>query len=252
MDGPDRSALDRARFETALRDGTLVLIRPVRPEDKALLREGLARLSEESRYRRFMAPVNQLSEEQLAYLTEVDYVNHFAWVAVKAEDPREGLGVARYVRLLEEPDVAEAAVTVLDEYQGHGLGTVLLGLLAATAREAGVRAFRAYVLEENAPMRELLEQFGARTEFDSPGVLRMDVDLDPEVLPDSPAAKILKAIAEGVVRAFPRLTAALAAANVSAVTAAERANVPGVTQDVPSSAAEETDAGAGAGAGAGA
>jgi RimJ/RimL family protein N-acetyltransferase len=244
---PDRSALDGARFETALRDGTPVLIRPVRPEDKGLLREGLARLSEESRYRRFMAPVNQLSEEQLTYLTEVDYVNHFAWVAVKADDPREGLGVARYVRLADEPEVAEAAVTVLDEHQGHGLGTVLLGLLAATAREAGVRTFRAYVLEENAPMRALLEQLGAHTEFDSAGLLRMDVELDPGVLPDSPAAKILKAIAEGVVRAFPRLTAALAAGNLSAA-AASAATVPGVTQDAASSAAEETDAGTGEGA----
>jgi len=187
------------RFEeihTRLRDGTPVLVRPIRPDDKGRLAEGLARLSAESRFRRFMAPITELSDEQLAYLTEVDYFDHFAWVAVLGERPDFGIGVGRYVRLEEDPALAEAAVTVLDDYQGKGLGTLLLGVLAATARMAGIERFRAFVLEENQPMLELLRELGAEAEYDSPGVVRMDIPLRAELLPDAPAARLLKLAAK--------------------------------------------------------
>jgi GNAT superfamily N-acetyltransferase len=160
-------------------------------------------LSDESRYRRFMAPVTELSEEQLTKLTEIDYVNHFAWIAMRADRPEEGMGVARYVRLEEEPTVAEAAITVLDDYQGRGLGTLLLALLAVAARAAGIERFRAYVLEENAPMLAMLEGMGATIEYDSPGVMRADMRLDPELLPDSPAARVLKAAAASLLALRP-------------------------------------------------
>jgi GNAT superfamily N-acetyltransferase len=187
------------QVRTTLRDGTPVLIRPIRPQDKELMRRGFERLSEESRARRFLTPVAELSAADLEYLTEVDYVDHFAWAAVRADRLDEGMGVARYIRVKDEPEVAEAAVTVVDDYQGKGLGTLLLALLAVAAYSAGVASFRAYVLEENEPMRLMLESLGARTEFDSPGVVRFDVPLDPEAIPDSPAGRILKAVAQHVV-----------------------------------------------------
>jgi len=196
---PSIDVLRLERFESRLRDGTPVVVRPVEPGDKALLLAGFERLSPQSRYARFMAPVVQLSDGQLRYLTEIDYVDHFAWAALRADRQGEGIGVARYVRLATTPTVAEAAITVLDDYQGRGLGTLLLALLAVAARAAGIRAFRAFVLEENAPMRELLEALGAVAAHDSPGVLRLDVPLDPELLPASPAARVLRAVAEKVV-----------------------------------------------------
>jgi GNAT superfamily N-acetyltransferase len=193
------------QYRTALPDGTPVLVRPIRPDDKGLLRQGFDRLSPASRYRRFLAPIDELSDAELRYLTEIDYVDHFAWAAVRADRPGEGMGVARYIRLKDEPEVAEAAVTVIDEYQGKGLGTLLLALLGAAAVTAGIMTFRAYVLVGNVPMRDLLESLGARTEFDSPGVVRFDVPLDPELLPESPAGKVLRAVARHVVGpiAFP-------------------------------------------------
>jgi GNAT superfamily N-acetyltransferase len=198
-------ALRSDEFHTTLRDGTPVLIRPVRPDDKALLADGFARLSDESRVRRFLAPVAQLSDAMLAYLTEVDGVDHFAWVAVHGDHPDLGLGVARYVRLKDEPSVAEAAITVVDEYQGRGLGTVLLGLLAARARGNGITSFRAYVLKDNAPMLDLLEEVGASARHDSPGVLAMDVPLDPEQVPDSTAGRVLRATAARLLPAKARI-----------------------------------------------
>src|SRR5712691_6651989 len=200
-----RRPLQLDPVETSLRDGTPVRVRRIRPDDKELLVEGFRRLSDESRYRRFMAPVNELSDDKLVYLTELAFVGHFAWVAVRADRAGEGLGVARYVRIDGEPEVAEAAITVIDDYQGRGLGVLLLGLLAAAAWSAGITTFRAFVLEENEPMRDLLAQFGARVAYDSPGVVRIDVPLDPALLPDSPAARVLKASAAHVLETRARI-----------------------------------------------
>ncbi len=190
---------------TALRDGTRVLIRPIAADDKELLVRGFEQLSEQSRYRRFLAPVPNLSDAQLKYLTEVDHDAHDALLAVDAGEPSRGYGVARYVRLHQEPEIAEAAVTVIDEYQGKGLGTLLLALLARLAVSRGIRSFRAYVLSENRPMRDLLESLGADVDHgvnvrhDSPGLLRMDTPLpsDPEAVLDTPAGEILRAVARG-------------------------------------------------------
>jgi GNAT superfamily N-acetyltransferase len=187
------------RVETLLRDGTPILVRPIEPDDKWRLAKGLERLSEESRLRRFLAPVSTLSEEQLRFLTEVDHWNHFAWLAVLREPPQPAVGVGRYVRLTDEPTVAEAALTVADRYQGLGLGTLLLGLLAIAARAAGIEAFRGYLLEENDPLRELLESLGAAAHYDSPGVLTVEFRLDPGLLPDSPAARVLRTLAARLV-----------------------------------------------------
>jgi RimJ/RimL family protein N-acetyltransferase len=192
-----RFAIEEVR--TRLRDGTRVLVRPIRPEDKALLLDGFERLSAESRLRRFMAPIDELTAEQLRYLTEIDYADHFAWVAVLAARPDFGVGVGRYIRIADEPAVAEAAITVVDDYQGRGLAMLLLAMLAATARTAGIEKFRAYVLEDNVVMRGLLESLGLEAHHDAPGVLVVDASLDPAKLPDSPAGRALRAVAARVV-----------------------------------------------------
>jgi len=139
-----------------------------------------------------------LTEPELDYLTHLDYWDHFAWGAVRADRPTEGMGVARYIRLQSEPGVAEAAVTVVDVYQRRGLGTFLLGLLTAAALTAGIFIFRAYVLEQNLPMRTLLEGLGARAEFDSPGIVCMDIPLAPELMPDTPTVRALREAASRV------------------------------------------------------
>lgn len=188
--------------ELSLRDGTPVVIRPITPEDKARLREGLRRLSEGSRYRRFMAPVADLSDEGLRYLTEIDYRDHMAWIACDPTAPGQpGLGVARYVRVPKEPTVAEAAVAVVDSHQGRGLGTLLLGALALFATENGVRTFRAYVLEANRPVLEMLRDLGATVTREGSGVLRVEARIAerPDDLPDTPTGRVFKAVARELV-----------------------------------------------------
>ncbi len=201
MAAPGREPLRFEEIYSTLRDGTAVVLRPIRPDDKGRLAEGLARLSESSRSLRFMAPVAELTEDQLAYLTEIDYFDHFAWVAVLDRRPDFGVGVARYVRLAEDPQIAEAAVTVADEYQGKGLGTLLVGVLAATARMAGIERFRAYVLEANESMLALLGEVGVEATHDSPGVLRADIPLVPDLIPGSPTARALELATQEAARA---------------------------------------------------
>jgi GNAT superfamily N-acetyltransferase len=181
-----------------LSDGGQIELRQIRPEDKPELTRGLGRMSLESKRLRFFAAINAFNSSQLKYLTEVDHQNHDAWVAIDLENKREGIGVARYVRLPDEPAVAEAAVAVVDHAQGRGIGGLLLAHLAQTAIANGIQTFRAYVLGENRVMLNLLDQLGARfaTAVNGARVLDLDLGADLQSLPNTPLGRIFKAIAK--------------------------------------------------------
>lgn len=189
-------------FELRLRDGHRAVLRPICPDDRQRLAQGLHRLSERSRYLRFHAPIRELTDQQLTYFTEVDHRDHAAWIALDGEDPASpGMGVARYIRLAGDPHVAEAAITVADDYQGKGLGTVLLGILAAVARANGVTTFRNFVLDANAEMLELFDELGAhRTRSDDVWQVDWVLPEDPAELPDTPAGRAVRAVASGRLR----------------------------------------------------
>ena len=119
-----------------LRDGSAVLIRQVNGNDAPLLADGFARLSEQSRWMRFLFTKKRLSAADLRYLTEVDHRDHEALGAL-ARDTDTGVGIARYIRDAKDPRSAEIAVTVTDDWQHRGLGTELLDRLSERAREEG-------------------------------------------------------------------------------------------------------------------
>lgn len=145
-----------------LDDGSHIQLRPVTPDDKALLLEGFSRLSDRARYLRFLAPTEKLSPRQLAYLSEVDHHRHVAWGAL---DGDEAAGVGRWVRYDDDPSAADVAITVLDDHQRRGIGRLLLEVLAASARARGVGVLHFDVLAENEAMNGLLASLGAvRTE----------------------------------------------------------------------------------------
>lgn len=198
----------RSRSATLeLRDGSKVLLRPIVPEDKQLIAEGFKRLSPQSRYRRFFNPVGELSPNQLTYLTEIDYDDHFAWGAIWLDDPDlPGVGVARYVRMKDRPDVAEAAIAVADDFQSRGLGTILLEGLAAFALERGIKRFDSYVLADNRPALGLLKELGAEAEPVESGVVRVEVDLPSmvEEIKEVAIYRVLRAAARGETKHIPR------------------------------------------------
>lgn len=138
-----------------LPDGRQVLIRPIRPDDKWRLQDGLKRLSLETVHRRFLAAKPRLSASELRYLTEVDGVDHIALVAISVPTGRL-VAVARAVRDPEHPDWAEWAIVVADPLQGLGLGTRLMQALADAAARQGITRFSALVDGENVAVRRLL------------------------------------------------------------------------------------------------
>jgi RimJ/RimL family protein N-acetyltransferase len=140
-----------------LPDGAQVLLRPIRAEDKRMLADGLRRLSDESVQRRFLTPKRSFSRAELRYLTEVDGRDHVALVAENPADPvRRVIAVARFVRLQDGGEAAEVAITVADDWQGRGLGSVLGMHLAHSARNRGIRRFTATMSSQNVPAHRLM------------------------------------------------------------------------------------------------
>jgi GNAT superfamily N-acetyltransferase len=163
-----------------LRDGSHVLVRPVRPDDKPLFVAGFERLSDESRYLRFMGHKKALSVRDLEFFTELDQADH---AAIGALDPftGEGLAVARYMRYADDPLSAEAAVVVLDAWQGRGLGSLLLDRLVARARDHGIERFCASLFTDNRAMLALFGRIGEVTIVAQEGhTMELDVALNVE------------------------------------------------------------------------
>jgi RimJ/RimL family protein N-acetyltransferase len=134
-----------------LRDGQEIEIRALRPEDRDALLAAVAHSSTESLYRRFFAVKRNFSEQEISFFLNVDFVMHVALVAVLTEHGQSTLiGGARYV--MSEPQRAELAFAIVDEYQGRGIGKILLSHLARIARDAGIEEFVADVLPRNEAM----------------------------------------------------------------------------------------------------
>ncbi len=134
-------------------------IRQGRPSDGQLLVDGFYRLSPTSSYRRFLSASPVLTAETVHELTDIDHRDHEAMVALD-ERGSEGLGIAHYLRSAERADTAEIALTVVDSWQGRGLGTLLLEVISARALQERIRTFTALMLVENHEMRGLLDRLG--------------------------------------------------------------------------------------------
>jgi len=160
-----------------LRDGSQVQIREVRGSDAPLLADGFARLSARSRQQRFLSPKHSLSAAELRFLTEVDHHDHEAIGALSPADGR-GVGIARYIRDPGDPEAAEIAVTIADDWQGRGLGTELLARLSDRARQEGICRFTATIAYGNAAMATLLQNMGAELAGHDHGTVDYVVDLD--------------------------------------------------------------------------
>lgn len=158
-------------LKVTLRDGTPCVLRLCRVEagpcDKECIKRdidaGMHQLSDRSRRLRFAGGVSRLTEGQLNYLANLDNTDRLAWCAFNITDSQHrGIGLARYMRLPEEPEVAEFAITIIDQYQGRGLGSILLDRLMESAKDNGIRTLRGYVLQENDAMLRLARRAGAR------------------------------------------------------------------------------------------
>jgi RimJ/RimL family protein N-acetyltransferase len=142
-----------------LRDGRQLQIRAQRPDDQAAIMSAVERTSAQSLFRRFFAVKRYFSSREIEFFTNVDFINHVALVAVIEENGGPMIvGGGRYV--VVQPGKAEVAFTVVDQYQGKGIGTQLMHHLITIARESGLTELNAEVLPDNHSMLRVLEKSG--------------------------------------------------------------------------------------------
>ncbi len=167
----DYSALEH------LRDGRPVTIRALRSDDRADMLAAIGRTSMQSLRRRFFAPKKGFSEREMAYFLDIDFESHVALVAQIDEDGHPIIaGGGRFI--VVQPGHAEIAFVVVDDYQGKGLGTILMCHLAILARDAGLKELVAEVLPENSAMLKLFKKFGfSPAPKSSPQVIRLALQL---------------------------------------------------------------------------
>jgi GNAT superfamily N-acetyltransferase len=174
-----------------------VVVRPIEPGDKDAVAGAFDRLSADSRYMRFLTAIDELGPAELAYLTEVDHHDHEALIAFDAQTG-DAVGVGRFVRTDATPS-AEAAVTVIDDWQGRGLGTALCNLIAERAREEGITRFTALLLAENRQMLDVLASLGpAEVISRDAGTIDVAVEI-PEAGIGDHMAGVLRVAAGGTV-----------------------------------------------------
>jgi GNAT superfamily N-acetyltransferase len=171
--------VELARYSSTklLRDGRRIVIRALRPGDRDGLLAAVGRVAAPSLYRRFLGAKHGFTEQEVAFFSNVDFINHVALVAAMPEDGRETIvGGARYI--VGQPGQAEVAFTVIDDFQGLGIGTALMTRLAAIARAAGIRELVADALSDNAPMLAVFKKSGlpVSTRRES-GVLHVTIQL---------------------------------------------------------------------------
>jgi RimJ/RimL family protein N-acetyltransferase len=197
MSGEPSSPVSR---HVVVADGLELLLRPLRSDDKGRLAQAFERLGPETRYRRFFAPVQTLSDQDLRYLTEVDHHDHEALAAINPENGSI-VAVARYVRS-EDPTEAEVAVVVDDPWQGRGVATALLQQLVVRAREEGIDHFVALVMSDNTEALDLFRHLapgGSHTRRSASGHTELVMSLpDPERLGESTLGRALRAAAGGL------------------------------------------------------
>lgn len=142
-----------------LNNGQLIRLRLVRPSDNGSMLRAFSELSAPSRRKRFFAAKVSLSEAELRYFTETDGYDHFAIVAVELDESGmegNGLGIARAIRISDDDECAEVAITVIDRMQGQGVGHLLLERLVDAALEREITRFRFECLAHNQEIQRLI------------------------------------------------------------------------------------------------
>jgi len=151
---------DRFPLELSLRDGRRVTLRAVRPEDREAVRAALMRLSAESRYSRFMAPMREPSPRLLDWAVNPAREQELQLVAACGDGAEQTIvGGGRYSAAAGSKD-CEFALTVADDWQGQGLARQLLEALMRAASAAGFERMEGDILASNARMLGLAKRLG--------------------------------------------------------------------------------------------
>jgi acetyltransferase len=162
----------------ALRDGTALTIRPIRPADMDLEKAFVKKLSDYSRYYRFMQPIRELSPAMLEHFTHPDYDREMALIVIANQGgAEEEIGVARYVKY---PDgrQCEFALAIADAWHGRGVGSALMQALMTNARSVGLESMEGFVLSTNQAMLKLVRFLGFSLKISKDDPTQMTVRKD--------------------------------------------------------------------------
>ena len=155
--------IDVREYEVSekLKDGRSVIVRAIRPDDKTMILQGVSLFSDDSLYKRFHGAKTSLTNQELKYFTEIDYLHHVALLAVLKENAQAIAG-GRFIAYDEalSPRIAELSFAVADNFQGLGAGTIILKHLINISREIGIKTLEADVLVENEAMIRIFEKSG--------------------------------------------------------------------------------------------
>ncbi len=169
---------DRYIKQLVLRDGTPVVVRPIRPEDEPLIGDFITGLSEESFSLRFCQQVVEMSPERLVRYCQVDYDRELAFVAVmRGDDGREK--IIGDVRVIKQPDLenAEVAILVSDETQGKGLGRTLMEYCLRVSKEIGLKALWMEILKENTRMLHIAKLFDFKRAYADADMIKVALEI---------------------------------------------------------------------------
>ena len=176
--GQRRPRIEDVAVHSALNDGTAVCLRTITPDDAPLIRDGIAKLSTESRYLRFFSPAPALPDAVVQKLADVDGHDHIAWGAICTECPgRPPIGAVHAVRYRHDGPVGEFSIAVLDEFQGRGLARMMTAALLVNCRAEGLGALDVHMLSENAAARRLVKSLGAAWAGEAAGVADYKLDV---------------------------------------------------------------------------
>ncbi|PKP86483.1 MAG: N-acetyltransferase [Alphaproteobacteria bacterium HGW-Alphaproteobacteria-17] len=197
-------AIEDVVVHSALNDGTSVCLRTITPDDEELLRDGIAKLSAESRYLRFFSPTPQLPDAVIEKLVDVDGHDHIAWGAICAECVGQpAIGAVHAVRHSEGGRVGEFSVAVIDEFQGRGLARMMTAALLVHCLAEGLTVLDVHILSENAAAKRLVKSLDAEWKGESAGVAEYRLDVAAGLASlradaDAPGVQdVLRALAAG-------------------------------------------------------
>jgi acetyltransferase len=183
-DVPEWRTMKTSALDCRMKNGVPYKIEPCVEADtehtpeflKIQIASGFDRLSTQSRWQRFASPLSRLSASQLDYLTSLDGKDRVAWCASTQEGKDvTGIGLARYVKSPDESGVAEFAITVVDAYQGQGVGYELLKRLIASAGSNHIAMLKGYILRSNKRMLALCKRFDAVFHDEDPTFLVAEI-----------------------------------------------------------------------------
>jgi GNAT superfamily N-acetyltransferase len=167
-------------IEAQLSDGRLIGLRPIRPSDETLIRDGIEELSDRSRYLRFFSAFREPPEAVVKQLSAVDGHDHIGWGAILLDDQDfPPIGAARAIRSKDDPATGELAVAVLDDYQRLGLARLLTAVLLEDCMRQGMYWLELHVMSENSSATGFAQSLGAILKSEYPSsVVHYVVNVD--------------------------------------------------------------------------